>query len=964
MPNTHEQKFFNALRDIFVGARIEGESGYINLMRIKSRYYTEGVFPKLMETIDGELKPFPNFREELFDKLYSFFKRYFSESGSIYFRHTPYYQDIYERIYTDDRDVMLFWKTQNLYYVKTDRLFRSMTLNLDDAPDQKFAFDASAVERQSFNFDASGLQNKRNNEKRNLIFEYKGKAEDETLKFAVQYTESGKKTKIDDILKAIKKDGVAVNEDQLTRAFRLFERQSEVDFFINKNAKAFLEEQFDLWMYQYLFKRESDWTEKRIREMQALKRVARSIIEFISQFEDELVRIWNKPKFALSSNYVITFDRVFTKSEAVARKLLAHENMDAQVAEWRELGMIDEGFTLERIFERDEEKSQAKKKKAGAHDSLFDEESSADKEPSTKNTKRAEEEIFSVVREISGQGKLSTKSTKSTKRDSFDSGTDTETTEDADALPELSARYRYLPFDTKHFKSLELEILSLFDNLDEELDGRLVHSENYQALNTLKDKFREKVKCIYIDPPYNTSASEITYENRYKHSSWLSLLEARLSLSEAFLDSEGAMCIAIDDYELTNLSNLIQQIFPNYDLQRVIVNHYPGSGTGRSNISRTHEYSLFVLPTGADLLRGKARQEGIRERNFRRSGTGENNQRTGRPNSFFAVLADPDTFEIKTIEPPPALSEKNYPKDRTEEGWVRIYPFGEDKSERVWSLSYQGAVRALKAGLLACTKNLVVNRRYIDKEARSLVQSVWLSKKFNATTYGTNLLTDIFGNSGLFSYPKSLYTVSTAIDTLIFDDDEALVLDYFAGSGTTAHAVINLNREDGGQRKYILVEANDYFHTVILPRVKKVVFSDKWKDGTARDDGKGASHFCKYFALEQYEDTLRRALYVNDSDTTQPAFFDNPYESPFASYVFLRDKKMSDALAVDYEKNKISVDFSKLYEDIDLAETLSCIKGKFIKSLTADSVTFADGETVKFDELDYRDILPLIWWDK
>nr|HMS40731.1 DNA methyltransferase [Pyrinomonadaceae bacterium] len=192
-----------------------------------------------------------------------------------------------------------------------------------------------------------------------------------------------------------------------------------------------------------------------------------------------------------------------------------------------------------------------------------------------------------------------------------------------------------------------------------------------------------------------------------------------------------------------------------------------------------------------------------------------------------------------------------------------------------------------------------------------------------------------------------------------------IVIDFFGGLGTTAHAVINLNREDGGRRKYILVEANDYFHTVILPRVKKVVFSDKWKDGKAKADGKGVSHFCKYFALEQYEDTLRRASYVNDSETDAPSFFDNPFEkSPFSAYVFLRDKKMSDALKIDYEADKITVDFQKLYPEIDWAETLSCIKGKFIKSVTTDSVTFADNETIKFAEMDYRDILPLIWWDK
>lgn len=111
MPMTKEQKFFNALRDLFVGAKVEDESGYINLMRIKSRYYEQGVFPKLKQDIDIALQSFPSFREELFDKLYTFFSRYFSESGSIYFRYTPLHQNVYERVYTDDRDVMLFWKT-------------------------------------------------------------------------------------------------------------------------------------------------------------------------------------------------------------------------------------------------------------------------------------------------------------------------------------------------------------------------------------------------------------------------------------------------------------------------------------------------------------------------------------------------------------------------------------------------------------------------------------------------------------------------------------------------------------------------------------------------------------------------------------------------------------------------------------------------------------------------------------
>lgn len=983
MSTTHEQKFFNALRDIFVGARIEGDSGYINLMRIKSRYYTEGVFPKLMETIDGELAPFPNFREELFDKLYSFFKRYFSDSGSIYFRHTPYHQDIYERIYTDDRDVMLFWKTQNLYYVKTDRLFRSMSLSLDDAPDRKFAFDASAIAGQSFAFDASTLQNKRHNEKRNLIFEYAGKADDETLKFAVLYTEGGKKTRIEDIVKAIKKDGVIVKEDLLTRAFRLFERQSEVDFFINKNARSFLNEQFDLWMYQYLFKRETDFNERRIKQLQALKRVAQRIIEFISGFEDELVRIWNKPKFALQSNYVITFDRVFERSEDVARKLLAHENIHAQIAEWRGLGMIDERFTIDRMFGIDEEKPKAKRKKDEGNGSLFDEESGEGEEPSTKNTKHAkEEEGFGAIGVNSGQEKLSTKNTK---RNSSDSRADTGTIETGDALPVLSAKYRYLPFDTRHFKSLEMEILSLFDNLDEQLDGRLVHSENYQALNTLKDKFREKVKCIYIDPPYNTNLSEIDYENNYKGASWLSLIENRLVKAKDFLEENGVICVTIDDYQAHELAILLDSVFDRSNQLGVAVIRINPSGRSTvKGFSVSHEYAFFYGNSSEATLERFPRTEAqfdrftqeegvyVDWRNFRKDG-GAITHRSERPKQFYPLYIQPKDKKIRipkmTWNKEQAIWDvlENPTNDE-----ITLYPIDEKGKERVWSFNHISALNRLdELEVRDSKKNGVqVFRRHIPSEG--VLPRSWFDKNtYAAREYGSAALAQLFGES-VFAFAKSPFAVQDCIWASGLNGDledsgkeiDSCVLDFFGGSGTTAHAVINLNAQDGGRRKYIMVEANDYFHTVMLPRVKKVVFSDKWKDGTASDSGKGSSHFCKYFALEQYEDTLRRALYLDDRETAQPAFFDNPHESPFSSYVFLRDKKMSDALRIDYDKNKVGVDFSQLYEGIDLAETLSCVKGKFIRRVTADSVEFADGEIIDYDELDYRDILPLVWWDK
>ena len=354
MPQTNkfEIQFFEALRDIFVGAKVEGDSGYVNLMRIKSRYYEQGVFPQLQKDITAALQPFPDFREELFDKLYTFFQRYFSESGSIYFRYTALHQNVYEKVYTDDRDVILFWKTHMLYYVKTDRIFTSLNVEVDGV---------------KFFFDASKMTLKKANEKREVVYAFRTLGEDGILVFDVAYSEKGKTTRVDDILKDIKKANGKLDDETLNKAFRVFEKQSEVDFFINKDARSFLREQFDLWMYQYLFAGQNVWSAERLAQLAVLNEIAFKIIAFISQFEDELVKIWNNPNFVRNSHYVLTLDHVIASpagGEEIASgterprndlfaRLLAHPNLPQQVQEWRDLGMLGDDFRLEMLTQKD-----------------------------------------------------------------------------------------------------------------------------------------------------------------------------------------------------------------------------------------------------------------------------------------------------------------------------------------------------------------------------------------------------------------------------------------------------------------------------------------------------------------------------------------------------------------------------------------------------------------------------------
>ncbi len=851
-----EQEFYNALQDVFVGAKVEGESGYINLMRIKSRYFREKVFPQLQQDIDATLKKYPEFRNELFDKLYDFFHRYFSESGSIYFRRTRYPQSVYEQVYTDDQDVMLFWKTRMLYYVKTDRLFESLEVELDG---------------HRFFFDVSTLQHKQANEKRDLVYRFDRVRADGAVVFTVEYSSHGSKTKMLDILRALRGEDVDLGEDLLQRAFRVFEKQSEVDYFINKDAEKFLKEQFDLWMYQYVFGGENVWLQRRIEQLQELKRIAFKIITFIAQFEDELVRVWNKPKFVRDSHYVITLDRIAGRDADLLTRLLDHEGMRAQVAEWRELGMVGDDFAPEQVWARD----------------LF------------------------------GQ--------------------------------QLDARYQYLPLDTRHVPDLELEIVGLFEHLDEALDGWLIHSENYQALNTLRNRFRGRVKCIYIDPPYNTGDDDgFVYKDNYQHSSWLTMMQDRLAAGFRVTAPDGVLFVSIDDREVDELSILMDIVLnKGVKIAKFVRKRRSPSAFSQDMVSQDHEYILsyggpdFTTFTGTPKDYSSYNNPDNDPRGDWVAGDlTVGMTRDQRPNQYYP-LSDPKTGKV--YPPDPNRVWAYYPETMQEKIDQELVIFPEDTSQRP-------KLKRFKSDLKSETNPI----------------STWIDTQIEGDQFGTTALlaglnteatrqTQSFFEENVFSYAKPTSLISILAKQVTSGSD--IILDFFAGSGTTAHAVMNLNREDAGRRKYILVEMADYFDTVLLPRVKKVAFSDAWKDGVAQQGGQGMSHFVKYYKLEQYEDVLRQARYVEDA-----APFDDPYQDTYEQYVFLRDLKMLHALEIDHEANEVHVDLSRLYPDVDLAETLANLRGKWIARITPEYVEFEDGERIDLQDLDWQLIKPLIWW--
>jgi adenine-specific DNA-methyltransferase len=872
-----KERFYQILKDLFVGeAKIEGKGGYINLLRIKSKYYE-----KVKEEIDEEIAKVkercPEFEEELYDKLYTFFKRYISESGAILFNQTPFHNNVYEKIYTDDEDVVLFWKTKNLYYVKTDRVFRSMPVEFDGL---------------RFFFDASEIEYKKNNEKREVIYELQG-IENGVVVFKVKYSERGQKTKTEEILKNLKRAGIRVSEEQLQNAFRIFEKQSEVDYFINKNAREFLKEQFKLWLYQYLVDGTEDWPKGRIDQLNILRNIAYKLIDLVAQFEEELVKIWNKPKFVINSNYVITLDRIAKHGEKgleVIRKILNHPNLQEQIREWKELGIVDDSFRVEEVLEKDG----------------------------------------------------------------------------------LSEEYQFLPVDTKYFKDLEPEIIGLFDNLDQALDGWLIKSENYQALNTILNKFAGKIKVIYIDPPYNTGSDEFLYEDKHRHSSWLTMMENRLSLARGLLSDDGVIFISIGDTlrsqvrinSASRLQILCNQIFGEDNLIATLVRK---SGIAPRqdirHIANSHDYVLCYAKNidrakinrrSANISRLKYRDEHFNERGYFSL-----NQLDRGSIQYSESLDYPIIIEKGTIiEIFDGITFKKLPAPER----IEIWPGGDPNDKRwIFRWSEEKVGWGIENDFIVFKKDRkgkwkVYYKEYelVDNEGRPRERTNpydTLILEF-PNELGTYEIDHLF-NERVFEYPKPSELIKHLLK--IGSCKDSLILDFFAGSGTTVHAVMKLNKEDGGNRKFILVEMADYFETVILPRIKKVAYSFNWKDGRPQDtDGLGV--FFKYYELEQFEDTLAKVVY----EDLDPLFITG--RSIYEQYIFMRDKKMSDALELDYEKGNVRVDLSKLYDNIDIAETLSNLLGKWIKRITKDSVEFEDGTSVSLAQLDYKLIKPLIWW--
>lgn len=382
----------------------------------------------------------------------------------------------------------------------------------------------------------------------------------------------------------------------------------------------------------------------------------------------------------------------------------------------------------------------------------------------------------------------------------------------------------------------------------------VINGENYHALQTLVYAYQGQVDCIYIDPPYNTGATDWRYNNnyvgkddKYRHSKWLTFMEDRLRLAKKLLNpKKSILIVTIDEKEYLRLGLLLEQLFPEAKVTMVssVINP-AGAGRGRE-FFRTNEF-LFFVQVGEALPVAESRQvENIPviwdtlRRSSLANARGKHGKGACGPNQFFPIYVDDENHKIKKIGKPLAEDEpiKRAPKIK---GCTAVFPIRPDGTEMNWGITDIEAKKRLAKGYLRVGKReekepqkyvisyltggiikdiengTVVVEGYEDDGSiiayypsgkDKMATTQWTRPHHDAQRYGTNIVKEMIPGRN-FPYPKSLYAVEDCLRLFLLENKKALVVDFFAGSGTTAHAVMRLNHQDEGRRRTVIVTNNE-----------------------------------------------------------------------------------------------------------------------------------------------------------
>lgn len=780
---------------------------------------------------------------EVYDHLFSFFRRYYSEGDFLAKR--VYKPGVYAIPY-EGEEVTLHWANKDQYYIKTSEYLRDYAFRLRPDDDKKpmrvhfrlvdaaegehgnvkaaegkdrvFILAAGGDTGRDFIAETDGEQGK----ELSIRFEYRpatltdwpedvreGKSKPpaqkdlcaDAVKRILAVADASLVPWVTELGKPhMLANGEKADYTRLEAHLRRYTARNTFDYFIHKDLGAFLRRELDFYIKNEVMhlddveNESAPRVEQYLSKIKVIRRIAGKIIDFLAQLEDFQKKLWLKKKFVVGTGWCI---RVGCIPETFYAEIAANE---AQREEWVTLFAIDE-----------------------------------------------------IVGDMTTPGYSKPL-----------------TAEFLKGHPTLVVDTRYFDVD---FAERLLEVMG---NVDDQTDGVLLHSENFQALSLMQARYRKQVKFIYIDPPYNTDGSPISYKNGYRSSSWVCLLDQRLNFGRTLLRTDGVLCATIDDYQQRELSYLLDREFSKERILGVIaIRINPSGRITQDGLAVTHEYALFAGASSVSALGRMPRseeqvkrfkgadQDGMFEwRNFRREGS--SSERRARPRRYFPMYCRGGSVRVPHLRwDDDSRAYQVLEEHRPDE--TVCYPVDSDGAERVWRWGLErvasnlGEIEARQSD----DGSIQLYYKYRPGEEGVLSPSMWVDAKYSATEHGTGALKSLFGERNVFSFPKSVFATADCVRLGTGEDEDCVVLDYFAGSGTTGHAAINLNREDGGRRKFILVEQGDYFDTVLLPRLKKVTFSPEWKDGKPKrlatpEEADRSPRIMKVVRLESYEDALNK----------------------------------------------------------------------------------------------------------
>ena len=826
-----------------------------------------------------EIKISEELEKEIYNHIVNFFTRYYDNGDFISKRR--YGKNEKYVIPYNGEEVKLYWANYDQYYIKTTEYFRKYSfktikggvkVNFRVVEAEEESGNAKAQEKKYFTLNEKIFDFDDKTKELNIYFEYRAITKEEAKErdWGNKDGNGIKQDKINEVIIEILENEIPQN----SAARLIFEKENDktliekhlykytkrntTDYFIHKDLKGFLERELDFYIKNEFLKlddlqilEESGYFDKLrlyLIGVRAFRKIAFRIIEFLAQIENFQKKLWEKRKFVIDTQYVITLDKIkeFAGEEFLENILDEVLKNTAQLNEWKEL--------------------------------------------------------FGI--EVKNRNDLIEKETLE------------------------GVEWKKLPVDTKYFdeefKWKLLETLTENNNLDNILNGVLIKSENFQALNLLLKKYYEKIQTIYIDPPFNKeNEADYLYKVGYKDATWITMLENRLKLGKDALNDKGSIFIRCDYNGNMYVRMLLDKLFGREHFNNEItVGKTPGKKKTGLSLSYTKDYLLFygkTLNNLINILSKKTDKYSFYEEiiniltKLNTSNVSEINNYL--KENFFWVDLDHRPGERKENKRRILFNiEFAPPKGRH---WIK----SQAKLDDLYKLG-KARIKCKNCGKIFNSQEEL----YECCENKNWVIQIFLDEDLIADDWS-----DISGYSQThkFQTENSEILLKRVIETT--SDNNDLVLDFFLGSGTTTAVAQKLGR------KWLGVEMGEHFWTVVLPRMKKTLYYDKSgiskeKDVKVKYNAKNAGGFFKYHTLEQYEDALENIEFENLNETQQKLL--NELSDYFVKYMlewetkksktFLNAAKLKDPF--NY-KLKIIEDYKPVAVNADIVETFNYLLG-------------------------------------